>query len=275
MKNKYQFAYGLAAALMVTTAVVAENQEEGAFANRLDNGKTSCISKHDLEKIQPNTWIEYMKKRGKTCTITKRDNPTPSMWRWEAECKLGNLAPKLYKFNFNRPGNQDNKVLLDSMISNANGEILLKEAFLGEYTGECEKDMEKLRIDTYLELPIHEYESSSLKARESVAGDLIYCGMFLSVLSKIVEPDDVRSAFIELGTVYLDEATKLLDYDEDRVAQDSRLEYDNMLPYVNSAEARDVVDISRNPRCKAFLSDNLEQSINELVIERDKTISTQ
>jgi hypothetical protein len=271
MKNKYQFAYGLAAVLIVSTAVVAENQEEGAFVNRLENGEIYCISQHDFEKIQPNAWMEFMKKRGKTCTITKKDNPIPSIWRWEAECKLGNLAPKLYKFSFNRPGKLDNNVVLDSMISNANGEILSKRAFLGEYTGECQKDMAKLLIDTYLDLPIQKYEASSLNARESVAKDLIYCAMFLAGLSKIAEQDDVRSGFIDLGSTYRHEATKLLDYDESRVAQEGKLEYDNMLQYVNSAEAEDVLNLSRNPRCKAFLTDNLEQSISELVIERDKT----
>lgn len=53
------------------------------------------------------------------------------------------------------------------------------------------------------------------------------------------------------------------------------LNKDDMLQHINNHSAKDVLDISRNARCKVYLVNNLEQIVNKLVFERDRLITTQ
>jgi hypothetical protein len=93
-----------------------------------------------------------MDNRDKSCTITESDSATEFRSSWIAECQKGSLEKKIYKFQFNKPNESNQTVLLDSSIKNSRGKMYMKKAFLGNYSGPCQQDTKKIPIENYLDL---------------------------------------------------------------------------------------------------------------------------
>jgi hypothetical protein len=236
--------------------------EGGAFANSLMNEETVCFSKSDLDDMQPDIWLEQMKKRSKDCRITDSEPPLPSSTRWKAHCTDMHGTTHDYEFSVSLPGEQFDRLIISSKITNEAGKLALKKGFMGEYKGNCQSDMKPFAIWDYFDLPDH-------RVMESVVRDLLYCGaIFTGISTKLKAPKGI--SVLEIGQSLTASAAYVLPHDPEFIQQEMKSAADRAASEIAGADNEEMLQLIQSPKCQPYLE---SKGSTAVISERNAALS--
>jgi hypothetical protein len=272
MKHNKRIEYRFLVTMLVANSALAEPHEEGAFKGSLGDDRTVCFSRQTFARMKTDSWLEYMQSLGNSCTVEESDDALPSRWSLKAHCQNGGAVSHEYQLSFSGFGQTEKKIMFDSKITDNEGNIVLKRAFLGDYTGPCQGDIPNFPIEEYFDLPSRQYEKVSSQASISVANDLFYCGAVFNELSMLVNPEK-SEALLQLGTAFNQEAKKLVKDDTQHILKEISLAAQNVAEELKGASAKEMVQLSKSERCAPFMKGDFEESVDRLLLEREQTLS--
>ena len=152
----------------------------GAYADALGISPVVCVTSQHLANLTLPAWQQSMQQAGLDCTVSESGRPMPGYETWTASCVgqgQGASAAQAYKFSVLAEGE---RLIVDSAVKNAAGELVSKKAFGGAYRGACAPDTPPFDVQAYLgrgESP------RQVEARKALAADLIRCGNVFNGLS--------------------------------------------------------------------------------------------
>lgn len=152
----------------------------GAYADAFGSGPSVCVTSQHLASLTLPAWQRSMQQAGLDCTVSESERPLPGYETWKASCVgrgEGASTAQAHKFSVSAVGD---RLIVDSAVTDAAGNLVSKNAFAGVYQGACAPDTPPFDVQAYLgsgESP------RQAEARKALAVDLIRCANVFNGLS--------------------------------------------------------------------------------------------